>query len=548
MSSIDVVVKATTNQEIKPVKVAVSQETAPVKVTVEQDAKPLQVRTYVGGVTNTSLEAYVLELSNEVARLSALKQDLLEIADSYDPIENKIATIASITNRIIVLKSEIDGSIFNLTAALNTLIGNDAGKSARKITQEEIAAQLVSGGESFDSLKEIAEWLKDHPEDVGEMNAKINEAIATANEAKTTAEAIMSIANRALDIATVAREESSNAKDKAESAIKSVQAETNRAQEAETFLNNSKQEKLVSGTNIKTIGGKSILGAGNITKADLGLGNVDNTSDLNKPVSTLQQSAINTAKAEAEKSANAYTDKEIEKLSQSQQSNLSFDGIYNENTNKVATQETVTNGILAHNVSKNAHNDIRLLIEGLSTRLNALADSDDATLDQMSEIVAYIKANKLLIESITTNKVNVSDIVNNLTTNVANKPLSASQGVALKGLIDTLSKDKLNASDLESAITTALAQAKASGEFNGKNGISATHSWDGTVLTVTSASGTSSADLKGEHGDSGVYVGSGEMPDGYNVQIDPDGGDSMDLIVQSVISALPKYNGEVIEE
>lgn len=34
---------------------------------------------------------------------------------------------------------------------------------------------------------------------------------------------------------------------------------------------------------------------------------------------------------------------------------------------------------------------------------------------------------------------------------------------------------------------------------------------------------------QGEKGDSGVYVGSGDMPDGYNVQIDPDGepGDSL---------------------
>ena len=46
----------------------------------------------------------------------------------------------------------------------------------------------------------------------------------------------------------------------------------------------------------------------------------------------------------------------------------------------------------------------------------------------MSEIVAYIKANKSLIDSVTTNKINVSDIVNNLTTNVTSKPLSAAQG------------------------------------------------------------------------------------------------------------------------
>lgn len=39
---------------------------------------------------------------------------------------------------------------------------------------------------------------------------------------------------------------------------------------------------------------------------------------------------------------------------------------------------------------------------------------------------------------------------------------------------------------------------------DGKDGVSVTHSWNGTVLTVTSASGTSSADLKGEKGDTGA--------------------------------------------
>lgn len=38
---------------------------------------------------------------------------------------------------------------------------------------------------------------------------------------------------------------------------------------------------------------------------------------------------------------------------------------------------------------------------------------------------------------------------------------------------------------------------------DGKDGTSATHSWNGTVLTVTSASGTSSSDLKGDKGDKG---------------------------------------------
>lgn len=57
----------------------------------------------------------------------------------------------------------------------------------------------------------------------------------------------------------------------------------------------------------------------------------------------------------------------------------------------------------------------------------------------------------------------------------------------------------------------------------GKDGTSATHSWNGTALTITSASGTSSADLKGEKGDSGVYYGSSEPGETYDIWIDPDG-------------------------
>ena len=99
---------------------------------------------------------------------------------------------------------------------------------------------------------------------------------------------------------------------------------------------------------------------------------------------------------------------------------------------------TANSAVSSHNTSDSAHNDIRNLISGLTTRLNTLADSDDTTLDQMSEIVAYIKNNKSLIDGITTNKVSVSDIINNLTTNVSNKPLSAAQGVTLKALIDAI--------------------------------------------------------------------------------------------------------------
>ena len=163
-----------------------------------------------------------------------------------------------------------------------------------------------------------------------------------------------------------------------------------------------------------------------------------------------------------------------------------------------------------HNVSNVAHSDIRVLIQGLTDRLNALADSDDTTLDQLSEIVAYIKSNKSLIDAITISKVNVADIVDNLTTNVANKPLSAEQGVVIKTLIDALRNDKLDAAELNNAVNTALAQAKASGEFDGadgqpgKNGVTPTIGDNGNWYLGDTDTGKPSRGAKGDNGDTTV--------------------------------------------
>lgn len=132
---------------------------------------------------------------------------------------------------------------------------------------------------------------------------------------------------------------------------------------------------------------------------------------------------------------------------------------------------TAASTVSEHNTSDKAHDDIRLLIEGLATRLSGIANSDDATLDQLSEIVTYIKSNKSLIDSITTSKVSVTDIINNLTSNVTNKPLSAAQGVALKALIDAISvPTKL--SDLEGDATHRVVTDAEKTAWNAKSNFS----------------------------------------------------------------------------
>lgn len=144
-----------------------------------------------------------------------------------------------------------------------------------------------------------------------------------------------------------------------------------------------------------------------------------------------------------------------------------------------------------HNTASNAHNDIRLLLQGLTERLNALADSDDTTLDQMSEVVAYIKSNKSLIDAITTSKINVSDIIDNLTTNVANKPLSAAQGVKLKALIDAITAVELDESLSDNTkAAPAGVVGKLKSDFNklsediaNKGGnVSASYDGNGTIV------------------------------------------------------------------
>ena len=136
-------------------------------------------------------------------------------------------------------------------------------------------------------------------------------------------------------------------------------------------------------------------------------------------------------------------------------------------TSTLASTSSVNTTINTHNTSTSAHEDIRALIDGLTTRLNALADSDDTTLDQLSEIVAYIKSNKSLIDGITTSKINVSDIVNNLTTNTEGKVLSATQGVAIKALIDALQTelDSLAIADIN-GLQSALDEKAASSHIH----------------------------------------------------------------------------------
>lgn len=152
--------------------------------------------------------------------------------------------------------------------------------------------------------------------------------------------------------------------------------------------------------------------------------------------------------------------------------------------------------VSTHNTNTDAHNDIRLELTRLSGIINDVLDSEDINLNELHEIVAYIKSNSALIAAITVSKVNVADIIDNLTTNVTDKPLSAAQGVELN-------KNKLDASKLTEAINTALAEAKASGEFDGESGVGITKAEvvnGKLIITYSTGSSIDAGKVKGEDG------------------------------------------------
>lgn len=129
---------------------------------------------------------------------------------------------------------------------------------------------------------------------------------------------------------------------------------------------------------------------------------------------------------------------------------------------------TASSKLTTHNVDTASHQDLRLELQRLADRLNAALNSTDTSLDDLKEIVAYIKSNKTLIDGITSSKVNVTDIVNNLTTNTANVPLSAAQGVALKLLIDSLEEiveGKVTAEQVSADIANALKGYQPAGDY-----------------------------------------------------------------------------------
>lgn len=192
-------------------------------VNVKADAADVYTKTETDAAIKVVSDALAQEVTDRTNAVSGLQDqiDALEAAsvtvkaadgdkyvavakaaDSYAYTVSSKGIDDAISTAVSAEKSEREAAEAGLQGAIDvekgridTLIGDvegDDALSAREIVQDEVAKQLTSENisESFDTLKEMAEWLSAHPEDVQEMNSAISKnATDIANEAAARAAA-----------------------------------------------------------------------------------------------------------------------------------------------------------------------------------------------------------------------------------------------------------------------------------------------------------------------------------------------------------------------
>lgn len=182
-------------------------------------------------------------------------------------------------------KDQIDALIAAVQQDIPTKVGNlenDANYQTDTQVEARIQAIIDSAPEALDTLKELADALNNDPDFsvtvANELGKKLNKSEYTTDKATFATKEELNQKQDSGDYATNSQlTEGLNSKLNA----------TTYAQDKLTFATKT---ELTSHTGNQN-------NPHNVTKSQIGLGNVDNTSDANKPISTATQTALDTLEA-----------------------------------------------------------------------------------------------------------------------------------------------------------------------------------------------------------------------------------------------------------
>lgn len=155
---------------------SVAKAVADAKTLIDADVDAVEGKADAAQAAADAADAKAVALAGKVGEVpegSTVMGIITNIQENaYDDTELR-GLIGDNTDAIDAVEARTTEAEAKLTA----LIGEDAGKSARTIANEELAKQLIAEGakESLDTLEEIAAWIQAHPDDASAMNKAISD-------------------------------------------------------------------------------------------------------------------------------------------------------------------------------------------------------------------------------------------------------------------------------------------------------------------------------------------------------------------------------------
>lgn len=156
-----------------------------------------EVQSALNGKASTetvgALTGRVGAVEGSITSINEALGNKLESSD-LDTINSSIQGInSSIEGINTVLDSKLEASdLSDLEGKVATLVGADADKSVRTIAYEEVTKVVDGAPATFDTLKEIADWIESHPDSVAEINSRLNSVEGSVSTLSSTVEGLES--------------------------------------------------------------------------------------------------------------------------------------------------------------------------------------------------------------------------------------------------------------------------------------------------------------------------------------------------------------------
>ena len=155
--------------------------TEPVRFVPERETTPAQGVLYIlpsglGEVYDGSAWKTVIKPTVTTIEAGVTDEQIATAKAVKDYVDN-IGALGALAKKDEVTETELGDAlkkkINDAAAQASTLVGEDASKSARAIAAEEVAKIVDGADSSFDTLKEIADWISGHKTDAASMNSAI---------------------------------------------------------------------------------------------------------------------------------------------------------------------------------------------------------------------------------------------------------------------------------------------------------------------------------------------------------------------------------------